>query len=458
MVHKNTIDTSDWARCISDGKNAGKQRNLSLSAQKFEEAYKISRDFPVDDKRRGESAYYLAYARYIEKNNLEAAKLFQEALSYMLKDKEPESISRCAQIHSILAANFFHLSEIDKAEHHVKASIELEHQLQQESLENIQLLSALLVMGKKYQEAIPVFEKLLDAQTRLAPEAVPETLNMMSYISKELGDSKAELRWEKERLRVKEMLSGGPELGEGPLLVVPQHWGFDRLSHFIEAGRRNQLATFAQEPAAYNELWKVNERFWETRRNLPLRLLNMVATSKNDKQFSDISFEDREWLELFLFLRAHSSWLGASSLGLSAQGPEAFMLMRGCLENALYAFYVSTDAALKDIWFSRHESEDAEKKVREMFTVNKIKKVLSQHNTALSEKASKLYDRTIDEGAHPNVMAFFQNAIQRNENGQIVLAVTYLNPDHTDELLRTIVNVGETVLELFKLVFGDLVE
>jgi tetratricopeptide (TPR) repeat protein len=459
VANRNTIDkSSDWSVRISEGKNAGKGRNLKLSADKFEQAYRISRGFAPDDKRRGESAYYLAYARYVAKNNVEAAKLFQEALNFMTQDKDPESLLRCSQIHSILAAIFFHLSELDNAEHHIRSAIELEHQLQREGLENLQLLSAILAMRHKYDEALPVFEKLIELQARMAPDSLPETLNMMSYICKELGDAKSQLKWEKERLRVKEMLAGGPEVGDGPLLLVPEGWGFDRLSHFIESARTNQLATYAEEPAAYAELWKLNERFWTTRRNLPLRLLDMIVADKSDNDFSDIAFEHHEWLEMFLFLRAHSSWLATSSITLSAQGPEAFMLMRGCLENALYAFYVSTDASLKGVWLARHDSEAAAKQVRDTFTIAKIKKALAQRDAALSAKVFQLYEHTIDEGAHPNVKAFFKNAVQQNESGGITLAVTYLNPDHNDELISATAEVGAIALELFKLVFGDLVE
>ena len=58
---------SNWDELVAAGKEFGKARNLQASAQKFQEAYDLSRSFSHTDDRRAESAYFLAYARYVQK-------------------------------------------------------------------------------------------------------------------------------------------------------------------------------------------------------------------------------------------------------------------------------------------------------------------------------------------------------------------------------------------------------
>ncbi len=124
MTTKHRVnDAERWQQLVSEGKSAGRQRDLYGSASKFQDAYNVSRSFERDDPRRGESAYYLAYARYIEQKPEVATGLFEEALEYMLLDKS--QVQRCGQIHSILSAIYFGLSELDEAEKHIHTSMKI---------------------------------------------------------------------------------------------------------------------------------------------------------------------------------------------------------------------------------------------------------------------------------------------------------------------------------------------
>ncbi len=165
-MSKNQQDEK-WQSLVKDGKEAGRNKNLRMSAEKFQRAYEASRSFAIDDLRRGESAYYLAYARYLEHQNIEAVQLFEESLEYMLRDQS--HLQRCAQIHSTLAAIYFGMKQLELAEHHVKESLALEQKEARESWENIQLLSSILVTLQKYSEAVPVLEKLIACQKLAHP-------------------------------------------------------------------------------------------------------------------------------------------------------------------------------------------------------------------------------------------------------------------------------------------------
>ncbi len=58
------------------------------------------------------------------------------------------------------------MRQLDIAEIHTKQAIQIEEGLSKESWENVQLLSSILVSLHKYEEAIPVLEKIDSASER----------------------------------------------------------------------------------------------------------------------------------------------------------------------------------------------------------------------------------------------------------------------------------------------------
>lgn len=76
----------------------------------------------------------------------------------------------------------------------------------------------------------------------------------------------------------------------------------------------------------------------------------------------------------------------------------------------------------------------------------------------MKEQVHKLYHLTIDEGAHPNVKAFLANSAQVNARGELTVAVAYINPDEIDKALRSTIEVGMAVLDVFRLIFPKLID
>lgn len=457
MTTKHKVnDAERWQKLVNEGKNAGRQRDLRGSASKFQDAYNVSRSFERDDPRRGESAYYLAYARYVEQKPEVATGLFEEALEYMLPDKS--QAQRCGQIHSILSAIYFGLSELDEAEKHIRASMKIGEELSQESWENVQMLAAIMMIKKNYKEAVPLLEKLVSIYRDKAPTELPKTIQILAYAQRELGNIDEETRWQKEILRVRESQSTGQitkiELPE----EMPEGWGLDRITHFIEAARQNEVASFHNHRDLFEKLLQLNERFWTTRRNLTLHMADVIDKKHPGKSVDQIKLDPEDWLELYFFMRAHSSFLGAVRLALSAQCPESYTLLRGVIENAQYAFYVSADETLKRTWLDRHKDDAARKEVRKMFGPSKIGDALKARDSALASRVADLYDETIDLGAHPNVKAFLANAVQTNTKGEIILSVAYLNPGELEELLKRVLDVGNVTLDVFRAIFPKLVD
>lgn len=448
MTTKKRDKVATWDDLVAEGKELGRQRNLRGSLEKFDQAYEISREFDAQDSRRGESAYYLAYAKYVSKKNSEAIDLFEEALSYMLKD--PNQRKQCMSIHSILAAIHFGLNLLDRAEFHVRESIKLQSDPSEESWENVQLLASILVTLKKYVEAAPVLEKLINYQATISPAEVPKTITILAFVSKELGDEAAELRWKKEYLKVQEKLKKRDKTKE-PLVESPLI--SDPITNFIEVASRNQAATMHNDPKRYSDIVKIDTRFRDSERNLTLCMIDLVEARNPDVPFKNLKVKDEEWLEIYFFMQAHSSFLSAVSIGMSAHGPGTYTLLRAALENAMYAFFVHNHQKRKRIWLDRNRDEEATKKVRNTFTIGEIKKEIRLANSSLGDRVAALYDVTIDEGAHPNVNAYLANSLQTNDEGELRLAVTYLNPNNLPIVLEHLVEVGEIVLSIFREIF-----
>ncbi len=86
----------------------------------------------------------------------------------------------------------------------------------------------------------------------------------------------------------------------------------------------------------------------------------------------------------------------------SGQVTEAYVLLRACLENSLYSFYVTTDPQLPAIWSVREDNDGAKKKCRDTFTVRKIFDEVKKQAPQVKADAHREYELCIDRGGHPN--------------------------------------------------------
>jgi len=72
------------------------------------------------------------------------------------------------------------------------------------------------------------------------------------------------------------------------------------------------------------------------------------------------------------------------------------MVLRGCLENALYGLYVTRNSECQETWLRRHDSKENKNKARKEFTIRKLIDLLKKEDHILGNIASDLYERTID--------------------------------------------------------------
>lgn len=150
---------------------------------------------------------------------------------------------------------------------------------------------------------------------------------------------------------------------------------------------------------------------------------------------------------------AHAAFLGATQLATSGQLPPAYMVTRGCVEDAIYAFFLYHHPELKKVWSARQNSPEAKKKVRDEFTIGRMKKYLAEKNTSLAEQFALVYDATIDLGAHPNALGAYAHLIEL-EAGDFEWQ--YINTTRVDQTfaLRMVAMGGIFALNIFQELFS----
>jgi hypothetical protein len=218
--------------------------------------------------------------------------------------------------------------------------------------------------------------------------------------------------------------------------VIPPNWGNDSLSNFIEIALHNTFATFSNRKAQYALLAKIDKLFHLVRENL---------------------YNTREWFPAFFLLKAHSAYLGGARLGLSGQVPEAYMLLRGCLENSLYGLYFSRNSASRETWLRRHDDEKSKKQVRKEFAISALMRFLESVDPKVHGVVSSLYQLTIDFGAHPNERALTSTLQQSESEDLIRFDLIYLtgNTPLLHMCLKNNAQIGISTLDVFRNVFKE---
>jgi hypothetical protein len=101
----------------------------------------------------------------------------------------------------------------------------------------------------------------------------------------------------------------------------------------------------------------------------------------------------------FLAMNSHSAFLAAVGSALRGQSPPTFMILRGCVESALYAYLIAMDHTDGDVWLKRSQDPETTKA---KFTANRAIQKLTPHDPNLAALAKDTYQWMIEFGAHPN--------------------------------------------------------
>ena len=217
---------------------------------------------------------------------------------------------------------------------------------------------------------------------------------------------------------------------------VPEGWGEKSLSAFIDLANRNTYGTFVHYKDWFARLQQIDATF--------------------DK-FSAAMLNIPVFYEPFLFVRSHSSYRAAIRLASSGQVPEAFSLLRGCIEYALYGFFLNKFPTAIKTWAERDDNEAGKKKARKELTFRRLLSELDKSSISVGKATRHLYELTIDAGAHPNRKTITL-AMTRQETDELVsfdLAQLNNDPMMLILALKTCAQVGICDLKIFRLVFRE---
>ncbi len=133
-------------------------------------------------------------------------------------------------------------------------------------------------------------------------------------------------------------------------LPKPPKWEDDSITQFLEFTKEQTYATFVQCPKEFSCLVEVDGLFREA-----------IDCAQNTKH----------WFPCLFTLKAHSAFLGAVKLIMGTQAQEAYMVMRGSLENALYGYYIFKHPELTEVYLKEMKIHKPRGKCELIFRIKK---------------------------------------------------------------------------------------
>lgn len=152
-----------------------------------------------------------------------------------------------------------------------------------------------------------------------------------------------------------------------------------------------------------------------------------------------------------LILNAHAAFRAGVGLALSGQMLPVFMCLRGALESALYANAMVADRALEDIWMQRDRNQEARRRCRKVFAIDKvIGHLATAHDRTFADSVMEAYQSTIDFGAHPNSRSVLRSVhVEDFPSGEKGLTYTYLHGAQSGQVAQALVACAEIGILVF---------
>ena len=224
-------------------------------------------------------------------------------------------------------------------------------------------------------------------------------------------------------------------LGKKTEEVRPLGWANDPLTEFIETTRKQQFAIFVNMSPFNKVMVEFDACF--------------VKATENLTNPQDI-------LGAIFFTRAHAAYRAACSTAMATLLPEAFVLLRSCLEYGGYALHVHETPTLGETWLRRNDDAEALKTMKRAFQGVGVQKTITSKDKKLGEVYNELYDRTIDFGGHPNLRGVLTSArmVETEDKREIQSVYLHADPTAVAHALKTTAQVGLCSLHIFQHLFA----
>ncbi len=215
----------------------------------------------------------------------------------------------------------------------------------------------------------------------------------------------------------------------------PPGWGADELTAFLQLTHEQQYASFHNKKDAVRRLVAIDELFGRVSRHW----LNPPSE-----------------IEAMLFLRCHAAFRAAAGESMAGQAVECYRQCRGMLENAAYAVHIRRNPSLEKIWLNRHEDEAGMKASKNAFKHVSVAASVRAANLHAGERFDRLYQQTIDWGAHPNERSVTGNLKIVDEPDRRIMLAIMLHGDSVafDAALKMVASCGMVSLELLQTLYN----
>jgi hypothetical protein len=213
-------------------------------------------------------------------------------------------------------------------------------------------------------------------------------------------------------------------------------WAGDPLAQFLATAWRNTVHAFTSDVEQYRVIAQVDG------------IYRQLA--------SDEQINDSKRLGATFLVRSHASLLAATSLALSGQVAEAYVLMRAALEAALHGLFLADSPDRQQLWISRNDDEPAKQRAQETFAGPAPLEFLRTTDAATAGVYEQLVARTIERQAHPNAYAIARKRSPDDSTGvDFTRQYFVLGDDVQRSCLRSIAQVGMCCLTIFYYAFTD---
>ena len=219
-------------------------------------------------------------------------------------------------------------------------------------------------------------------------------------------------------------------------IPIPDGWGSDSLSQFLDATSHNTLASVHQHREWYDQIAAVDREF------------HCLADGLDDPEYP---------LAAIFVMRAHSAFLAATRVGLGTQLPESYMVLRGSLEAALYGLYLAKHEDAQAVWMHRQDNDDARAACRRRFQARTLSDYLKEIDPTTYVRYQRMYEWCIDLGAHPNAWSVAGHLSIDESPAETSFVLRYLSMDLKERtvLFMHITRIGVIVLDVFSNLFRE---
>lgn len=194
-----------------------------------------------------------------------------------------------------------------------------------------------------------------------------------------------------------------------PMKPAPPHWGADPISTHAQSFAENIWASFHHKKRPLNKFNEIEFIFEKLGKNLAEPKENLVTA--------------------LCIIRAHSAFNCASLLAMGGHLGEVYALNRLCLEYAGYAALMKDNEEIQATFLKRHKDEISFLKQKGEFHAKNISAAVSLLDKQTGIIYDKIYQTSIDYGAHPNEKALTSNGALEIKNGQHIIKQKFLNCD-----------------------------